>query len=98
MRSMIFITSALAVLASTSSAEAQRRSTDIAVSRGEFAIAPFGGYLLSQRFIDGPLGTSLDVASAPMYGIQISLPLAPSASLIGTIAHASGDLKAASRL
>lgn len=94
MRSMVFTLSALALLGTTSAAHAQRRTSNVSISRGEFAVAPFGGYLLSQRFIDGPLGTSLDVASAPMYGMQLSLPLAPSASIVGTMAHSSGDLEA----
>ena len=94
MRYRLFMAAALMALASTTVANAQSRSSDISISRGSFAVTPFGGYLLSQRFIEGPLGTSLNVASAPMYGVQASLPLAPSASLIGTIAHAGGDLEA----
>ena len=93
MRFKLFMTGALMALASTTAANAQSRSSDISISRGSFAVTPFGGYLLSQRFIDGPLGTSLNVASAPMYGVQASLPLAPSASLIGTVAYANGDLE-----
>lgn len=69
-------------------------NSNIAASRGAFAIAPHGGYLLSQRFLDGPLGTSLNVSAAPMYGVQVSMPLAPSISLIGGVAYASGDLEA----
>jgi len=93
MRFKHVIPGALMVLAAASSAHAQRTS-NISISRGEFAVTPFGGYLLSQRFVDGPLGTSLNVASAPIYGVQASLPLAPSASIIGTVGYASGDLEA----
>ena len=82
------------VAAGSADAQAPRRSSDISISRGSFAVAPFGGYMLSQRFIDGPLGSSLNVASTPIYGLQASLPLAPNASLVGTIAHGSGDLEA----
>jgi hypothetical protein len=81
MRFNLVIPSVLLLMAAATSAEAQRTS-NISISRGEFAVTPFGGYLLSQRFVDGPLGTSLNVASAPMYGVQASLPLAPSASII----------------
>ena len=94
MRSTWFMSIALVGLVAAEPVRAQSRSSDISITRGQFAVAPFGGYLLSQRFIDGPLGTTLDVASAPMYGAQLSMPLAPSASIIGTVAHASGDLEA----
>jgi opacity protein-like surface antigen len=87
------MTSALMVMAAATAADAQRTS-NITISRGEFAVTPFYGYLLSQRFVDGPVGTSLNVASAPLYGVQASLPLAPSASIIGTVGYASGDLEA----
>lgn len=91
--------SALAVLAlalSVQQANAQRpvRSSAISVTRGNFAVAPYAGYLVSQTFFEGPLNTKLSVQSSPLYGVQVSLPLAPSASLIGGIAHASGDLDA----
>lgn len=61
---------------------------------GAQSVTPYAGYLLSQQFIDGPLSTSLNVQSAPIYGLQASLPLAPSASLIGTIGYSSGNLQA----
>jgi hypothetical protein len=41
----------------------------------------------------GPLDTRLGAVSMPMYGIQASLPLAPGASLVGTIGYASGNLE-----
>lgn len=96
MRSTILMASALGVLAAATSAAAQGagRSSDISISRGSFAVAPFAGYLLSQRFVDGPLSSSLNAQAAPLYGLQASLPLAPSASLIGTFGYSSGDLQA----
>lgn len=95
MRSTIVLAGLIGLVAAGSAhAQAPRRSSDISISRGSFAIAPFGGYMLSQRFIDGPLGTSLNVQSTPIYGVQASLPLAPNASLVGTLAHGNGDLEA----
>lgn len=84
-----------AVVLTTAVAEAQRtpRSSAITVTRGSFAIAPFGGYLISQNLVDGPLETSLGVSSAPLYGLQASLPLAPGASLIGALGYSSGNLE-----
>jgi hypothetical protein len=97
MRSTLLVAGTAAAIAlATQSVSAQTISSpsNLTTSRGAFALAPHAGYLLSQRFVDGPLGTSLNVAAAPMYGVQLSLPLAPSISLIGTVAHASGDLEA----
>ena len=91
-----FVLAGLMGLAAAGSAEAQapHRSSDISIARGSFAVTPFAGYLLSQRLVDGPLGSTLDLESAPVYGVQVSLPLAASASLVGTIAHSSSDLGA----
>src|SRR4051794_27853435 len=91
MRSFIIAASALALVAG--SAHAQHESS-ITVSRGSFAVAPFGGYMISQAFFTGPLNSSLSVQNAPLYGVQGSLPLAPTASLIGSLAYSSGTLKA----
>lgn len=73
-------------------AEAQRSSA-ITVNRGPFSIAPYAGYLLSESFVDGPLETTLGAVSSPLWGVQLSLPLAPIASLVGTVGYASGDLE-----
>ncbi|HSL70303.1 MAG TPA: hypothetical protein VK864_08680 [Longimicrobiales bacterium] len=83
-----------AVLVAAQSSEAQiPRSTPISVTRGSFAVAPYAGYLISESFIEGPLNTSLGTVNAPVYGVQASLPLAPSFSLVGTVGYASGDLE-----
>jgi hypothetical protein len=81
------------VAASVASAQTPRSSA-ISVSRGEFAVAPYAGYLISQSFFDGPLNTSLSMQSAPVYGAQFSMPLAPNASIVGTLGYGSGDLEA----
>lgn len=85
----------VAALASSSAAHAQGpRSSAISVDRGSFAVAPYAGYLVSQRLFDGPLNTALSVQSSPVYGAQVSMPLAPGASLVGAIGYGSGDLEA----
>lgn len=94
MRPLLYA-SAIAVLAVSSSAHAQRpRSTPISVNRGSFAVAPFAGYLVNQSFFDGPLGTSLGIQGSTVYGVQLSMPLAPSASIVGSVAYGSGDFEA----
>ncbi|HEX6560302.1 MAG TPA: hypothetical protein VF021_12590 [Longimicrobiales bacterium] len=94
MRALILITGAVGALAIVSDPAQAQRTTDITINRGEFAVAPFGGYLVSQTFFEGPLNTKLGIQSAPLYGVQGSFPLAPGASIIGTVGYASGDLKA----
>ncbi len=95
MRSTLLTTALLAAvtLGSGNAAAQTPRSSSIFVTRGEFSVAPFGGYLVSQKFIEGPLNTSLGVVSSPLYGLQASLPLAPGASLVGSLGYANGDLE-----
>jgi hypothetical protein len=92
MRSFLF--TAAAVLAIAGDVSAQSRSSAISVDRGSFAVAPYAGYLVSQSFFDGPLNTSLAIQSSPVYGAQVSMPLAPNASIVGTLGYGSGDLEA----
>jgi hypothetical protein len=84
----------ITALAVSSAPTQAQRSSAITVNRGSFAVVPFGGYLLTQSFIEGPLSTSLGPVSSPIYGVQASLPLAPSASLVAAVGYASGDLEA----
>jgi hypothetical protein len=84
---------ALAVGATGAYAQGLPRSSSIIVNRGQFSVAPYGGYLVSQKFIEGPLNTSLGVQSSALYGVQASLPLAPSSSLVGTVGYSSGNLE-----
>ncbi len=84
---------ALVLTADSAQAQVVARNT-VSVSRGSFELEGFGGYLLSQKFIDGPFGTNIGMVNAPMYGVRAGLPLAPGASLIGTIAYASGNVQA----
>lgn len=83
-----------ALLAVVGTGHAQRRTESaITVNRGSFAIAPFGGYLVGENFVEGPLNTSLGGVAAPLYGAQLSMPLAGGVSLVGTAGYSSGDLE-----
>ena len=95
MRSTMYVLGTAMVLALAvdgAAAQSVPRSTPIVVTRGEFAVSPYVGYMVSQGFIDGPLNTSVGMHNAPMYGVQASFPLAPSASLVGSVGYSSGDL------
>jgi hypothetical protein len=95
MRSNLLSVTVLAVLAiSAHEAAAQSRPlSPITITRGSFSVQPFAGYLMSQSFVEGPLNTRIGSVNAPLYGVQASLPLAPSASLVGTIGYSDGDLE-----
>ena len=84
-----------AVLLTADATQAQRapRGSAITVSRGSFSVSPFAGYLVSQNYLEGPLSSTLGVVNAPLYGAQATLPLAPGASLVGTVGYSTGDLE-----
>jgi hypothetical protein len=88
--SVATLTTALALSAGVTEAQ---RSSAITISRGSFAVVPYGGYLVTQPFIEGPLNTSLSFVASPLYGLQASLPLAPSASLVAGVGYSSGNLE-----
>lgn len=95
MRSITMAAGALTALVFASVGEAQTpRSSTIRVNRGDFAVAPYAGYLVSQNFFDGPLNTTLGIQSSAVYGAQVSLPLAPGASIVGAIGYGTGNLEA----
>lgn len=74
---------------SASSAGAQ-----LAPKVGSFEIAPYAGYMVFGNLVDGPLGTSLRTADAPMFGAQVGFALTPGISLVGNIAHSNTSIEA----
>jgi hypothetical protein len=57
-------------------------------------IAPYAGYMVFGNLIDGPLGTSVRTADAPLFGAQLGLSLTPSLSIVGNVAHSSTSIEA----
>lgn len=57
------------------------------------SITPYAGYLITGDWYSGPIGTSISVTNAPLFGVQGAVPLAPSISLVGNVAYAKGDLR-----
>jgi hypothetical protein len=92
MRRSLLAATTIAALATPAAALAQAGSA-VTLSRGAFAVVPYAGYLISESFIEGPLDTSLGAVSAPVFGVQASLPLASFASLVASVGYASGDLE-----
>jgi hypothetical protein len=56
-------------------------------------VTPYAGYLVTGRWFDGPVGTSLTTTNAPMVGGQGTIPLARGLALVGNLAYASGELR-----
>ena len=44
-------------------------------------VAPYVGYVMHGAWYDGPLGTNLTAASAPVVGAQLGVPLVSGVSL-----------------
>lgn len=59
-----------------------------------FEVTPYAGYLLSGSLVDGPLGTSIGAAPAPLIGTQLGMRVTPNVSIIGNLATGSSDVKA----
>ena len=56
-------------------------------------LTPYAGYLVTGKWFDGPLGTSVTTSNSPMIGVQGAVPLTRGISLTANVAYASGDLR-----
>jgi hypothetical protein len=79
----------LASVTAVPAIDAQRRSTPSVAS-----ISPYVGYMTFGSYIDGPLGTRVGNASAPVYGAQLGIDLMPSVSFIGNVGFSASKLQA----
>ena len=84
-------TLALATLATA--AHAQSRASAVKTGKA-FDFTPYVGYMVFGSLMDGPLGTSIGNAPAPVFGAQLGMHLAPNVSIVGNVAAASSDIKA----
>jgi opacity protein-like surface antigen len=56
-------------------------------------ITPYAGYLKSGAIVNGPFGTSLRNAAAPVYGGELSLGLTPNIAIIGNVGYSEPGLE-----
>lgn len=84
-------TLALATLATA--AHAQSRTSAVPTGKA-FDFTPYVGYMVFGSLMDGPLGTSIGSAPAPVFGAQLGMHLAPNVSIVGNVAAVSSDIKA----
>lgn len=87
MRNRLFWAASLAALAITAPLHAQQAGPS------QFQITPYAGYLKSGAMVDGPFGTALRHAAAPVYGGEMSLGLARGVALIGNLAYSEPGLE-----
>ena len=85
--------SAVAIATLSTAAHAQKRASALPSGKA-FDLTPYVGYMVSGSLVDGPLGTSLSSAPAPVYGAQIGMRLAPNISIVGNLATSSSDIEA----
>ncbi|MCC6316490.1 MAG: outer membrane beta-barrel protein [Gemmatimonadaceae bacterium] len=78
----------LAFVVCASSAEAQRR-TSPSIAR----VTPYAGYMQFGSYVDGPLGTSVRNAGAPVYGAQLGIDLLPNLAFVGNVAYSASNLE-----
>jgi hypothetical protein len=98
MNRRIIIAASLALgLAVSASASQAQRSTPRRFPSTETipspSITPYGGYMVFGSIFNGPLGTSLTSAAAPVYGAQVNLPLGSSVSIVGNLAYSQPNLQ-----
>jgi hypothetical protein len=78
-----------AALLVVSNAEGQRRSTPSVAH-----IQPYIGYMSFGSYLDGPLGTRIGSAGAPIYGAQLGIDLTNTISFVGNVGYSSSTLQA----
>jgi hypothetical protein len=83
--------SALAIVALPASAQRSRTNRSGATATS-LAISPYAGYITFGELADGPLNTTLKSKAAPIYGIQVNLPLGNTVSVVGNVAYTEPDL------
>jgi opacity protein-like surface antigen len=89
----ISLRSAVAVATLGTVAHAQSRASSLPSGKA-FDFTPYVGYMVFGSLMDGPFGTSIGNAPAPVFGAQLGMRLAPNISVVGNVAASSGDIKA----
>jgi hypothetical protein len=56
-------------------------------------LTPYAGYMTFQPYLDGPLGTNVRGAAAPVVGAQLAMAISQSLALVGNVGFSRGDLE-----
>jgi opacity protein-like surface antigen len=74
-------------------ASAQRSRTKRSQPSGtSLSVSPYAGYITFGELADGPLNTTLKSKAAPIYGVQVNLPLGNTVSIVGNLGYTEPDL------
>jgi hypothetical protein len=87
--SLIIFASAFITVAHPAPAQRVSKSR---LDESQLAVSPYAGYISFGQMADGPLSTSLKSKAAPVYGLQLNLPLGSSLSIVGNLAYSEPDL------
>ncbi|HEX7089135.1 MAG TPA: outer membrane beta-barrel protein [Longimicrobiales bacterium] len=91
-RTLVLIQILLVAAAAPAAAQWSPRATPARAPAVE--ITPYAGVLISDDLLEGPFGTAVGPAPAPIFGAQVAFPLAFGVSLIANAAYSSADLRA----
>lgn len=78
----------LAMLTLATAAAAQRRSSP-SVAR----VTPYVGYMQFGKYVEGPFGTSVRNAGAPVYGAQLGIDLSDNLAFVGNVGYSASNLE-----
>jgi hypothetical protein len=79
---------ALALVSLSATASGQRRSSP-SVAR----VTPYAGYMSFGSYVDGPFGTSVRTAAAPVYGAQLGIDLTSNIAFVGNAGYSDSNLE-----
>jgi hypothetical protein len=85
----------IALLLAAAPLAAQRTSSSSATTSHSAIVdvTPYAGYMAFGHHLDGPLGTSLKSAAAPVVGAQLGMSISPNLAIVGNVAYGSSDLQ-----
>ena len=84
----------LAVLLAVPAADAGAQPRAAPGARTPIAeVTPYAGYMTFGSYVDGPLGTDVRGAAAPVGGAQLTVRVTPGIALVANGAYSSGDLE-----
>jgi hypothetical protein len=78
---------------SPSAARPTRRGPAASARPALIELTPYAGVVRFGTLAEGPLGSSLRPALAPVGGAQAAVHLTPALSLVGNVAYGRGDLQ-----
>jgi hypothetical protein len=90
MRNVVILAAAVAgslLAAAPATAQSSARNGKV------LQVSPYAGYIRFGDYFEGPVGTSVSNANAPIYGGQLGLKLSPNVSLVGNVAYSKADVE-----